>query len=443
MKTLFAGHLITFLLIIFLTITFHTAIDYYSSYREIPRLLTQVRTDFITRRLENFYSRRGSWDGLEEELSWLDSGEPEDASLFRVVVRDGSGRTLYNSFSRLTRWEGLPLVTGCRSLIYDSQGNEVGSVTAYIGKAYLTGETLSYLTGSLRQRLVWGITALSAVSLLAWLFTRRLTGPIMRLTEGMEQISRGIRTESLSLGGSDELDRMGRAFNDMAEALDVQKNLRKRLVGDISHDLGTPLNRIRLEARAIADGLTTRVEGTERIIEEVDKLKNLTADLDWLADTDSGAFRLNLKETDLASLIREEAGRWVLKGKIRNIKLETRILLPEGFRFSLDPNRFGQALGNLLDNSLKYSSAGGTVIISVFLENRRIYLTVEDRGPGIAEKDLPHIFDRFYRADLSRTDGSRGLGLSIVKRIVELHGGSISAYSPPGQGSRFVLSFPL
>ncbi len=443
MKSLFIRHLTTFFFIIFLTILSHTAIDYYSSYREIPRVLTRVRTEFITSRLENFYLRRGDWTGLEEELDWLNSDESESGLLIRVVVRDWEGRTLYNSFSRLSRWDEEPLVRGSRSLILDREGETVGSVTAYIGKSYLTGETLSYLIGSLRQRLIWGLLLLSAVSALAWLFTGRLTRPVCAMTEGMERIARGSRLEKLTWKGDDELARMGRAFDEMVQALDVQKELRKRLVGDVSHDLGTPLNRIRLEARGIVDHLVSGEIGAGRIIAEVDRLKNLASDLDWLAETDSGAFRLNREETDLAALVRDEVDRWNLKGRIRHIRLETRIALPGGFTWSVDPGRLGQALGNLLDNSLKYSPEGGTVFVSCGLEDDRILLTVGDEGSGIAEKDLPYIFDRFYRADISRTGEGRGLGLAIVRQITELHGGRIGVESRQGKGSLFTLSFPV
>ena len=443
MKSLFIRHLTTFFFIIFLTILSHTAIDYYSSYREIPRFLTRVRTEFITSRLENFYLRRGNWEGLEEELDWLNSDEPESGLLIRVVVRDREERTLYNSFSRLSRWDEEPLVRGSRSLILDGEGEPVGSVTAYIGKSYLTGETLSYLTGSLRQRLIWGLLSLSAVSALAWLFTRRLTRPVCAMTEGMEQIARGSGMGKLTWKGDDELARMGRAFDEMVQALDVQKELRKRLVGDVSHDLGNPLNRIRLEARGIADHLVSGETGAGRIIAEVDRLKNLASDLDWLAETDSGAFRLKREETDLAALVRDEVDRWNLKGKIRHIRLETRITLPRGFMWSVDPGRLGQVLGNLLANSIKYSPEGGRVFVSCGLENNRILLTVKDEGSGIDEKDLPHIFDRFYRADVSRTGEGRGLGLAIVRQITELHGGRIGVESISGKGSLFTLSFPV
>ncbi|MBN2627553.1 MAG: HAMP domain-containing histidine kinase, partial [Spirochaetales bacterium] len=432
MRSLLQKIFLTFLILIIITAFFHSSLDYYTSYKEIPHLLTRIETDHIAGIIGNFHDRKGSWSGLEEELVWFEQGAGEDGPSLRIIVRDGEGRTIYNSFSRLEQWDSTPLVEGSRRSIY-AGGFLLGTVTTYLGKDYLNKETRSYLSDSLMGRLLWGLAMILVVFSLAFLFSRSLIRPVRALTEGMERISREGTWEDLSVQSRDELGRMSRAFNEMTRALEEQKGLRKKLVDNLSHDIGTPLNSIRLEARGIGDKLTSPEKGARRIVEEVDRLKGMLTDLDWLAETDSGVYKLVLTRDDPRAAVREEAERWRIRAESRDISLE---IDTEGEPFSclFDRDRIGRALGNLLENSIKYTPEGGGIRVSCRVGVDSVTIAVEDNGQGIEEEVLPYVFERFYRADRSRARGGRGLGLSIVKQIIELHGGDVSALSEPGRG---------
>jgi two-component system, OmpR family, sensor histidine kinase BaeS len=440
LRTLLQKIFATFLILIVITAFFHSALDYYASYKEIPRLLTRIETDHIAGIVGNYRERTGSWSGLDEELGWFERGTGEDRPSLRIIVRDDEGRTVYNSFSRLEQWDRVPLVEGSRRTIYRGD-NLLGTVTTYLGKDYLDEETRAYLSDSLMGRLLWGFPMIMAVFSLAFLFSRSLSRPVRALTEGMERISREGTWESLTVRSRDELGRMSRAFNEMTRALEEQKALRKKLVDNLSHDIGTPLNSIRLEARGIGDSLTSPQKGARRIVEEVDRLKGMLADLDWLAETDSGVYKLVLSRDDPGTAVKEEAERWRIRAESRGIALETEAggaALPCLF----DRDRIGRALGNLLENSINYTPEGGEIRVSCRAGDEWVTITVEDTGQGIDEEVLPYVFERFYRADSSRAREGRGLGLSIVKQIIELHGGTVSVESDPGRGSSFHLQFP-
>ncbi len=441
MRSLFLRIQGAFLIIILLTALIHTGMDYYATYREIPRLLTRVETAHIAEIVRSSREIRGGWEGLEEDLALFEGGLPGETLSLRIIIRDGEGKTVYNSFSRLESPGAVPLVAGSSRTVTSGEGGEpLFSVTAYIGRDYLAGETLSYLAGSLRERLLWGFLLILAVSGLARLFSRRLSLPVAALTEGMERISREGAPETLPVLSRDELGRMSRAFNAMAAALEEQKGLRKKLVSDLSHDIGTPLNSIRLEARGIGDGLTSPEKGARRIVEEVDRLAGMLTDLDWLGETDSGRFELNREEYDPVRLIREEGERWRIRAEARGVELTVEDE-GGGEPCLFDVRRMGRALGNLIDNSLRHTPPGGKIALSCRREGNRVILAVEDTGRGMDREILPYIFERFYRGDLSRTPGGRGLGLSIVKQIIELHGGRVFADSAPGEGSRFTLEW--
>ncbi|MCK5674356.1 MAG: HAMP domain-containing histidine kinase, partial [Spirochaetales bacterium] len=249
----------------------------------------------------------------------------------------------------------------------------------------------------------------------------------------------------LPVESKDELGRMSESFNRMISSLEAQKKLRKRLISDLSHEILTPLNLIRLEARGLLDEITLPLQGASRIIEEVDQMKHLIEDLDWLAETDSGEYKLKRQMLSIGPLISKEVENWILKGALEGKKVHLIDLPKELPLLYVDPIRFSQALGNLIENSLKYSYKKSSVEINCSLEDDRAVISVIDKGSGIAPEDEPYLFERFYRADPARTpqNGGRGLGLAIVKQIIELHGGQVWFTSIKNEGSTFSISLPF
>ena len=285
-----------------------------------------------------------------------------------------------------------------------------------------------------------------AILLAAWL-SKLITAPVTALTEATQAIAQGDKT-ILLVTSSDELGRMSAAFNQMTSTLETQRQLRRRLINDVSHELNTPLSVIQLEAVGLRDGLQTPESASGHIIQEVDRLRGLVTDLNWLAETDYGELRLTLQASSIYELLTAEVVRWQPQSQARQVKLSLLVSdnLPD-LDVDLDRTRMSQALGNVLSNAVHYTEAGGNIVVRAELESdRALDIWVVDNGIGIDAADLPHVFDRFYRADQSRSHGigGTGLGLAITRAIVETYGGSIIATSDGlGQGATVTIRLPL
>jgi len=226
------------------------------------------------------------------------------------------------------------------------------------------------------------------------------------------------------------------------------ERMRRQFISDASHEIRTPLTAIGGFAAAIADGTATTPEERTRsatlIVREVERLTRLVNDLLSLSRIESGAVALNREETNLASLV--EAAVESLAGQAEDqgarIRLDLNGDIPA---IDMDPDRIYQVMMNLLSNALRYNRPGGDIVVSARRENGFVEVSVRDSGQGIAPDQLPHIWERFHRADPSRArqDGGTGLGLAIVRSIVEAHGGAVTAESEVGKGSTFRFTLPV
>ena len=234
---------------------------------------------------------------------------------------------------------------------------------------------------------------------------------------------------------------MSMAFNQMTSALQRQRDLRKRLISDVSHDLNTPLTVIHLEAKALLDNLQSASQAAGNIIQEVSMLRNLVSDLNWLAETDSGEFQLNLGPCAVEQFLTSEVERWQLQAEAHHISLSHSPLgrLPI---LQLDRARMHQALGNIIHNALQHVEQGSVVVAASMGIDDFVQISVKDTGVGIAPADLPLIFHRFYRADQSRGSGT-GLGLDIARTIIKAHSGTIAVHSEGiGFGTTVTVRLP-
>jgi len=448
MTTIFFRILKSFILIILLTVLLSTAIEFFSTKEELPQLLTEVRTKNIAQYLGASYTRERGWENLSDEIMWLEQENINKSTIpsMRIIVRDSDGKTLYNSFTQLSISSDFPLIEGRSIPILNLRtGKTAGTITAYIDKNYLEVETVDYLISLLIPRLLQGVITFFIAFIAAFFLSRRITKPITALTKAAEVISLKENTPILPIESKDELGRMSESFNRMVRSLEHQQKLRKRLIGDVSHEILTPLNLIRLEARGLLDEITTPAQGAPKIIEEVDQMKNLIQDLDWLAETDSGEYHLKKEMVSLSPLIQKEVESWYLKGEAEDKEI---ILmdLPSGLPLiNIDPLRFSQALGNLIENAIKYSYPESAIRINCYMEESSAVISVQDQSTGIASKDKANLFERFYQADTPRTSNNsgRGLGLAIVQQIMELHNGKVWFTSKQNEGSTFFISLPL
>jgi two-component system sensor histidine kinase BaeS len=438
-----------FIFIIILTVLISTVIEYSSTKAELPHLLTEIRTKNLAQSLSSAYTRNNGWFLLKQEILNLENLEMINSSeklSMRIIVRDLEGKTVYNSFADLLQRNNSPLIEGeSLQILNYNNFQPVGTVTVYINKDFLDKETGDYILRILKPRIFQGLLTILIAAIIGAFISQRITAPISALTKATRIISQKGDSHFLPVNSSDELGQMSSSFNQMLESLQIQKELRKRLISDVSHDINTPLNVIRLEAKGLLDGLVSSDDAANQIIEEIDTLINLVYDLDWLAETDSGQFKLKQEQSSIEKLVESEVERWQFNAGVSRISLEF-IPSPPGLpRIDVDVVRIGQAIGNLLDNGIKYVSPGGQITVKVYSEDLNILIVVSDNGPGIAKSDLPYLFERFYRVDRARLskNGSRGLGLSIVKQIVELHNGKVRAESEEGRGSSFYISLPI
>ncbi len=290
------------------------------------------------------------------------------------------------------------------------------------------------------------IILLLLVCLASILTARRLARPIVHMSEAALAVTKGNLTVRVNEpSGRDELSGLVNAFNNLIHNLQQQEELRKRLTSDIAHELRTPLNTLLAQTEGMIDGVWKPTpEHLEATRSEVLRLIRIVSDLDQVIQAEAGAINVSSKEdVDLSRLAASIVGSMKAIFQQKNIML-TCSLNPSAW-IEGDEQRLGQVFTNLLTNSLKHTYPGGEVNVSLEKKGAFIVAKVIDNGRGIPAKDLPHIFERFYRGDRSRhrETGGSGLGLTIVKGIVEAHRGDIDITSQEGKGTTVIIRFPI
>ena len=310
---------------------------------------------------------------------------------------------------------------------------------------FLATESHGFLNTLLYITVVGGFLTVGVAILLAAWLSKVITAPVTALTEATQAIAQGATTQ-LPVTSSDELGQMSAAFNRMTSTLETQRDLRRQLINDVSHELNTPLSVIQLEAKGLRDGLQTPESASDHIIQEVNRLRGLVTDLNWLAETDNGELMLTLEASSIYELLAAEVGRWQPLSQTRQIELSLQVS-PDLPNVNLDRMRMSQALGNILSNAIHCTEAGGHIVLRAGLEcDEALAVWISDDGIGIHAAELPHVFNRFYRTGQSRSRGigGTGLGLAITQAIVEAHGGTIAVTSDGlGQGVTVTLRLPL
>jgi signal transduction histidine kinase len=291
--------------------------------------------------------------------------------------------------------------------------------------------------------LVGGVTGLILAIIFATLLVTGITRPLRRLTEAARRIASGDFSQRVAVTSPSEAAELAVSFNRMAEALERDQETRRRLLADIVHDLRTPLSVIQGTAQGFLDGVIAADATHAGIIrDEASLLNKLITDLRDIALAESGEVRLEKRPADLTDLARQAAGAVQPRAREKGVELE--VVAPDGLPLVLvDSDRTLQIVGNLLENALRHAPSGGRVTVGLSgPRDGLLALEVSDTGEGIPPEHLPHVFERFYRADPARPAGGTGLGLAIVKQLTEAQGGSVSVASEPGRGSVFTVTFP-
>jgi signal transduction histidine kinase len=437
-------------------------------------VLEQQRADFAAL-VTDYYRQRGSIIGLDQFLRQLNNPAPQAQpqnqpgqpnqfnpqpppsdrrNLFGFA--DAQGFVIVSLAPQFLPGQRVPPDVLARNEPLVVDGVFLGTILSQPLPIDLTPQEKAYLERT-NAALTYAALGAAALALIfGVLLARTLTRPLRALTDATEKMAGGELSQQVTVNSKDEIGELADSFNKMSREVAKANQLRKQMTADIAHDLRTPLTVISGYVESMRDGdLAPTPERLDSIYAEIERLQRLVADLRLLAVTDAGELKLNLAEVNVASLLERVAASFKLSAEQKGIALivEVESSLPE---IQADESRMDRVLSNLVSNAIRHTPSGGKVTLSAIAgtqvdrytgkqgrNTQHVVITVADTGEGIPPADLPHIFDRFYRADKSRTDASSGLGLAIVKALVEAHGGRIGVESELGRGTRFEIEFAV
>ena len=402
--------------------------------------------------LTDYYAAQGSWDGVDELLAQLGPGGmgmgrgrgPGGAAGPNLAVAGTDGRVLASKTGELIG-DSLPASVLGQGLALSLDGQPIGTLLNVRPAGVVLDPPGQAFLRQVQASLGWAALLAALLSLaLGVLVSRLLTAPLARLTRAAQSVAGGDLSQRVEVKSSDEIGALGEAFNNMTASLAEAETLRKNLVADVSHELRTPLSIVQGNLQAIMEGVyPLEMAQVASLYDETRLLTHLVDDLHDLALADAGQLRLEHAPVDLVDLARSAVGQFGPGAEAAGVRLELEVgesvPIVEG-----DADRLAQVLRNLVGNALQHTPAGGQVILRVGCDGERVLVQVADTGPGIAPDDLPHVFERFYRGDKSRSQrgGGAGLGLAISRQLVLAHGGQIAVVSPPGQGTTFTVTLP-
>ena len=455
---------IGFAIVLTLALAAVSAWSSFSAHREVTDLRVATNEALSARlheALAAHYASKGGWtdvDGIAAQVSFVSGRD--------IVVVDRDGSVLADPRKR----GSVELAKAKRAYISSEvlvDGRQVGVV--FIGpQGFRPGFTLRkaparppvpeslwsirFQEPSLarfsdtinRSLLISGIGAGALGLVLVALMSRRALRSVRRLTAAAQSLGRGDLSQRVPVSGRDEIGELSRTFNVMAEGLQDAERQRRNMVADVAHELRNPLSNIRGYVEAVRDGVLEADEATiGSIHRQTMYLSKLVEDLRLLAETESADFSLDLEPGSMGEVVARsvEAHRPQAQAKGVSLSSSAQTALQE---VEMDRTRIEQVLGNLLQNAIRHTPSDGRVDVTVEASESAVKVTVADTGEGISPDDLPHVFDRLFRADPSRTrtTGGAGLGLTIARQLVEAHGGSIRAESTPSQGSRLIFEIP-
>jgi two-component system, OmpR family, sensor histidine kinase BaeS len=294
---------------------------------------------------------------------------------------------------------------------------------------------------ALIQSIVWtSVGTIILAVVISFYVAQKIASPLIEMRKAAEKITKGNLEMRVHLEGKDELSELGQALNHLTEELKKQEALRRMLTSDIAHELRTPLATLKSHMEAFEDGIWEPTpERIRSCHEELERLIHLVGDLEQLTNVESPGFTLRKKRECLGEIVEQSMKAMETAFRTKNIQLKK--VISTEIPVCVDRNRIMQILINLLSNALKFTPPGGTVSIEVKEEDGKAYIIVKDTGVGIPASETAKVFERFYRVDKSRSrkSGGSGLGLTIVKKLVEAHEGTVEIQSNLNEGTRVVI----
>ena len=414
--------------------------------------------------LQEHYHQHNGWDGVQPVLEHV--GRPADKQLILVDTQRKMLATAPVEFAqsaiqispdhnltwrREERRDGrlmldeMVLKSVPHIDLLDASGSAIGAL--YVAGMIPTGRVRNeqVFVGALNRTLLLAALISAGVALLVAVFlSSRILRPVAALTGAVRRMENGDLSQRVEVTSKDEIGELGRSFNSMADSLTRAEQLRQNMVNDVAHELRTPLTNIRCQIETVQDGLAQPTGAVmDSLHEEAMLLERLIDDLQDLSLAEAGQLSLKLHQVSVNEEIAQAVN--AVKRQLDNNKLAVRVEIPDLSPLILvDSKRFGQILRNLLNNAIRHTPAGGMITVGASQLNAEVEIMIADTGGGITAEDLPFVFERFYRADVSRdrATGGAGLGLAIVKQIVAAHGGKIHMESVVGQGTTVYFTLP-
>ena len=410
--------------------------------------------------LTDYHETNGSWEDIDaifvRDASPNASVRPGRRGVFPapVTLLDANSVVVYGNW-RYQRGEQLTQRENKTGVPIEVEGTTVGWLLSESFRDRvppMPESPESVFLDRVKQAIMLGALGATGVALLIGLFlARTISGPVRELTAATQVVAQGELGHQVPVRRKDELGELAASFNQMSADLARSTELRRQMTADIAHELRTPLSVIMGYTEALSDGkLEVTLTTFDILHEEAQHLSRLVDDLRTLSLADAGELSFNCCLIHPQPMLEWAASAHTAQAHQQNVSLQVKVEqdLPE---VEVDPDRMAQVLGNLVSNALRFTPAGGEILLSgecrpecIDGHSHMVYLSVRDTGAGIAPEDLPHIFDRFYRVDKSRhhEEGESGLGLAIAKSIVGVHGGKISAESTLGAGTTFTIQLP-
>ena len=417
--------------------------------REFDKFVNDRYKTELVDELEIYYTENKTWDGIEGSFVPFDRNHsrPGEPQILFFSIADTTGRILVPG-NRYANGE----VVSPETLILGTQiqfENKTVGILLYDtapDRSPIEAEFIHRINNSI---FVSGIGTVILALILGTILSRTITRPIRELTTATKKMAGQNFGHTVPVHSKDEIGELAESFNKMSEDLSRSFNMRKQMTADIAHELRTPLSLIIGHAEAVHDGvLPPSAENFEIIREEAERLEQLVNDLRTLSLADAGELSLDFQPVDINKLISDIKAHYMIPFNQKRISLNFEPApVTQSVTANLDPIRFSQVLTNILDNALRYTPEDGHVDISTKQVDTQIEISIQDSGQGVTPEEAAHLFDRFYRADPSRSrnrdDGGSGLGLAIAKSIIEMHKGKIWAESERGKGLKVLIVLPL
>ncbi len=432
------------------------SVSWNEEFHNYTRSTLQELADSAAASLERSYATKGYWTASDLENAASSAESLDDIG---VQISDAKGRAVYDSTFAASGQttsaysSDMSLAPSASQMVtvdvLGSSDESVGSVSVWVyGSEYLlTQRDESFRVNSFKAIGVAGTAAVLLSILLGFITSRALTAPVRAISHTAARIKEGELSARCGIKGKDDLGQLGETFDEMAEKIENDRELEKRLTNDMAHELRTPLMSMLATVEAMQDGVyACDQEHLALVRSEITRLSRLVDGMLSLSRLENGSVRMKIERVDAVDFV---AGLTAThKAMLEEVGLDLRFANDcdaDELEVELDRDTITQAVTNLISNAMRYTPAPGTVTVHVGRDGDEALISVQDTGIGIAKEDISRVFGRFWRAEESRNraKGGLGVGLAVTKEIIDHHHGKITVDSTLGVGTTFTLRLPL